>query len=66
MELTGSYDRPIAEVPLGAAAPEAPEQVKKQARSLPLRLGRREEKMIRFLTDFKVAFVNNQAERALR
>ena len=64
--LTGSYDRLIAE---GLKAPppsDVPEQVRKQARNLLLRLERRKEEVLRFVTDFSVPFDNNQAERDLR
>jgi transposase len=64
--LTGSYDRLIAE---GLTAPPpsgVPEQVQKQGRNLLLRLGRRKEEVLLFLTDFSVPFDNNQAERDLR
>jgi transposase len=64
--LTGSYDRLIAE---GLKAPppsDVPKQVQKQARNLLLRLGRRKEEVLRFVTDFSVPFDNNQAERDLR
>lgn len=64
--LTGSYDRLIGE---GLKAPpplDVPEQVQKQGRNLLLRLGRRKEEVLRFVTDFCVPFDNNQAERDLR
>lgn len=65
-ELTGNYDRLIAE---GLKAPPPsglPEQVQKQGRNLLLRLERRKEEVLRFVTDFSVPFDNNQAERDLR
>jgi transposase len=63
--LTGSYDRLIA-VGLKAPPLDVPEQVQKQGRNLLLRLGRRKEEVLRFVTDFSVPFDNNQAERDLR
>ena len=63
--LTGSYDQLVA-AGLKAPPPEVPEQVKKQARNLLLRMERRREEVLLFLTDFKVPFDNNQAERDLR
>ncbi|MGB7925339.1 MAG: transposase, partial [Pyrinomonadaceae bacterium] len=64
--LTESYDHLVA-VGLGAEAPpDVPEQVKKQGRNLLLRLQRRKQEVLRFLTDFAVPFDNNQAERDLR
>jgi transposase len=67
IELSERYDHLVAEG-LGAQPPplEVPEQVKKQARNLLLRLERRREEVLRFLTDFSVPFDNNQAERDLR
>ena len=64
--LTGSYDRLIAEGLKSPPPADVPEQVQKQARNLLLRLGRRKEEGLRFLTDFSVPFDNNQAERDLR
>lgn len=64
--LIGSYDWLIGE---GLKAPpplDAPEQVQKQGRNLLLRLERRKEEVLRFVTDFSVPFDNNQAERDLR
>jgi transposase len=64
--LTQSYDRLITEGLRAQPPPEMPEQVRKQARNLLLRLERRKEEVLRFLTDFSVPFDNNQAERDLR
>jgi transposase len=64
--LTQSYDQLIA---AGLRAPPpagVPEGVSKQGRSLLLRLERRKQEVLRFLTDFSVPFDNNQAERDLR
>ena len=65
-ELTGSYDRLVAEGLKAEPPPEVPELVRRRARSLLLRLGRRKEEVLRFLTDFSVPFDNNLAERDLR
>lgn len=65
-ELSERYDRLVAEGQDTQPPIEMPEQVKKQARSLLLRLERRREEVLMFLTDFSVAFDNNQAERDLR
>ena len=64
--LTQSYDRLVAEGLSAQAPPELPKQVRKQAHNLLLRLERRREEVLRFLTDFSVPFDNNQAERELR
>jgi transposase len=64
--LTESYDRLVADGLRSQPPPELPEQVMKQARNLLLRLERRREEVVRFLTDFAVPFDNNQAERDLR
>jgi transposase len=65
-ELSARYDRLVAEGQDADPPAEEPEQVKKQARNLLLRLQRRKEEVLRFLTDFQVPFDNNQAERDLR
>jgi transposase len=64
--LTQSYDRLIAEGLKAPPASDVPEGVQKQARNLLLRLERRKEEVLRFVTDFCVPFDNNQAERDLR
>jgi transposase len=66
MRLTGSYDRLVAEGRQGQPPPEVPEQVRKQARNLLLRLERRKAEVLLFLTDFTIPLENNQAERDLR
>jgi transposase len=65
-ELVASYDRLVANGLRAEPPPEVPEQVRKQARNLLLRLERRKEEVLRFLSDFTVPFDNNQAERDLR
>jgi transposase len=65
-ELTTGYDRLIGEGLEAQPPPCVPEQVRKQARNLLLRLERRKEEVLRFLHDFSVPFDNNQAERDLR
>jgi transposase len=65
-ELAESYDRLVAQGLSGPPPPDVPEQVKKQARNLLLRLERRKDEVLRFLTDFSVPFDNNLAERDLR
>ena len=64
--LTASYERLVAEGQKAQPPPDVPGQVMKQARNLLLRLERRREEVLRFLTDFAVPFDNNQAERDLR
>jgi transposase len=66
IRLTGSYERLVAEGQKAQPPPELPEQVRKQARNLLLRLERRKEEVLLFLSDFSVPFDNNQAERDLR
>jgi transposase len=65
-ELTGTYDRLIAEGLGAQPPPQVPEPVRRQARNLLLRLERRKGEVLLFLTDFTVPFDNNQAERDLR
>jgi hypothetical protein len=65
-ELSARYDRLVAEGQATTTPPELPEGVRKQARNLLLRFERRREEVLLFLTDFRVPFDNNQAERDLR
>jgi len=65
-ELTGAYVRLIAEGLEAQPPPGVPEPVRKQARNLLLRLERRKGEVLLFLTDPRVPFDNNQAERDLR
>jgi len=64
--LTESYDRLVAEGLKSPPPSDVPVQVSKQGRNLLLRLERRKEEVLLFLTDFSVPFDNNQAERDLR
>jgi transposase len=64
--LTLSYDHLIAEGLKAAPPSDVPDGVQKQARNLLLRMQRRKEEVLRFVTDFSVPFDNNQAERDLR
>jgi transposase len=64
--LIESYDHLVAAGLRAQPSPELPQQVCKQARNLLLRLERRKEEVLLFLTDFSVPFDNNQAERDLR
>jgi transposase len=66
MSLTECYDRLIVEGLQALPPAGVSEQVCKQARNLLLRLERRKEEVLLFLTDFSVPFDNNQAERDLR
>jgi transposase len=66
VSLIENYDGRIVEGLQAQPPPELPEQVRKQARNLLLRLERRKEEVLRFLVDFSVPFDNNQAERDLR
>lgn len=65
-ELTGTYDRLIAEGLSAQSPPDVSEQMRRQARNLLLRMERRKTEVLLFLTDFNVPFDNNQAERDLR
>ena len=65
-ELTARYDQLVVEGLQAQPPPGVPEQVWKQARNLLLRLERRKEEVLRYVTDFSVPFDNNQAERDLR
>lgn len=65
-ERTASYDKLVAAGLEAQPPPAVPEQVRKQARNLLLRLERRKEEVLRFMTDFSVPWDNNQAERDLR
>jgi transposase len=64
--LTESYDQLVAAGLRGQPPPALPAHVSKQGRNLLLRLERRKEEVLLFLTDFSVPFGNNQAERDLR
>jgi transposase len=64
--LTENYDRVLAEGLKSPPPSNVPEQVCQQGRNLLLRLERRKEEVLRFVTDFCVPFDNNQAERDLR
>ena len=65
-ELTAEYNKLVAAGLRAQPPPDVPEQVRRQARNLLLRLERRKEEVLRFLVDFSVPFDNNQAERDLR
>ena len=65
-ELTALYDRLVEEGLRAEPPPDVPELVRKQARSLLLRLERRREEVLLFLSDPSVPFDNNLAERDLR
>jgi hypothetical protein len=57
--LTESYERLVAAGQKAQPPPDVPDQVMKQARNLLLRLERRREEALLFLTDFSVPFDNN-------
>jgi transposase len=65
-ELTTRYDRLAADGLKGQQPPGAPEQVNKQAHHLLLRMERRKDEVLLFLTDLAVPFDHNQAGRDLR
>lgn len=65
-ELVASYDQLVADGLRAEPPPDVPKQVRKQARNLLLRLERRKQEVLLFLSDFSVPFENNQAERDLR
>ena len=64
--LKASYDRLVAEGQKAQPPPNVPGHVMKQACNFLLRLERRREEVLLFLSDFSVPFDNNQAERDLR
>jgi transposase len=66
VELTASYDKLVVAGLEAPPPPEVPEHLRRQARNLLLRLERRKQEVLRFLSDFAVPFDNNQAERDLR
>jgi len=66
LSLIESYDRLVTAGLKAPPPPDVPEGVSKQGRNLLLRLERRKEEVLLFLTDFSVPFDNNQAERDLR
>ncbi|PYS76566.1 MAG: hypothetical protein DMF66_14000 [Acidobacteria bacterium] len=63
-ELMTRYDRLITEGLCAQPPPDVPEQVKKQARNLLLRLGRRKEEVLLFLHDFRVPFDRYERRRS--
>jgi transposase len=63
-ELTGTYDRLIAEGLRAQPPPAVPEQVRKQARNLLLRLERRKGEVLLFLHDFTVPFDRYERRRS--
>jgi transposase len=63
---TTRYEQLIREGLEANPPPEAADTIGRQARNLLPRLERRKEEVLRFMTDFTVAFDNNQAERDLR
>jgi transposase len=65
-ELTTSYDVLVGEGLKANPPPKEPNPIGKQARSMLLRLERRQAEVLCFLRDLAVPFDNNQAERDLR
>jgi transposase len=65
-ELMTSYERLVGEGLKANPPPEVPDPLGKQARNLLLRLDGRQAEVLRFMTDLRVPFDNNQAERDLR
>jgi transposase len=65
-ELTSRYDRLVTEGQGAQPPPSVPELARRQACNLLLRMERRKDEVLRFLTDPSVPFDNNQAERDLR
>ena len=65
-ELRTSYEWLVEEGLKANQPPEVPDPVGKQARSLLLRLERRKAEVLCLMTDLRVPFDNNQAERELR
>jgi hypothetical protein len=66
VSLIENYDRLVGDGLRAHPPPELPQQVCKPGRNLLLRLERRKEEVLLFLTDFSVPFDNNQAELDLR
>jgi transposase len=64
--LTTRYEHLVSEGLEANPPPERADTIGRQARNLLLRLERRKVEVLRFMTDFTVAFDNNQAERDLR
>jgi transposase len=65
-ELRTSYEVLVEEGLKANPPPEVSDPIGKQARNLLLRLERRQAEVLCFMTDLRVPFDNNQAERDLR
>jgi transposase len=63
-ELVVSYDRLVTDGLRAGPPPEVPRQVRKQARNLLLRLERRKQEVLLFLTDFTVPFDRYERRRS--